>query len=56
MHFQAQKETKKSSEKRFMETVLKSGTLGDKISANAVMIQESPFHQLPLLQSLIEMV
>jgi hypothetical protein len=39
-----------------METVLKSGTLNDKISANAVIIQESPFHQLGLLQTLIDMV
>jgi len=33
------KESKKTTEKRFIETVLRSGTLNDKISAYVVMIQ-----------------
>ena len=45
-----------SSEKRWMQSVLKSGTLSDKISAYVVMLQESPVHNLQALHSLISMV
>ncbi|KAI9359205.1 CBF/Mak21 family-domain-containing protein [Zopfochytrium polystomum] len=39
-----------SSERKFISTVLKSGTTTDKVSAIILMVQESPLHTLPLLR------
>lgn len=41
---------KSSSDKEFIKTVLKSGTVTDRVSAITLLIQESPFHTLELLQ------
>ena len=48
---------KRDSEAKYIEgVVLKSGVLGDKISAMAVLLQEDPVHNLRVLDSLIDMV
>lgn len=46
----------KRSEANWLQTVLQSGALGDKISAFSVMLQENPVHSLTALTNLIEMV
>ena len=45
-----------SSEKAWINMVLKSGTLPDKMSAYNVLLQEDPVHNLPSLESLVNMV
>jgi hypothetical protein len=39
-----------------MKTVLNKGTIGDKLSANAVLIQESAVHNLKSLENIISLV
>jgi len=46
----------KKSETQWINTVLKSGTLNDKMSAYIVLIQDSPVHNLPILETLVSMV
>ena len=43
----------KSSDKQWLKTVLKSGTLTDKISAYSVLLQEHPVANLASLDNLI---
>ena len=45
-----------SSEKAWIDMVLKSGTLPDKMSAFTVLLQDDPIHNLPSLESLVNMV
>ena len=45
-----------SSEKAWINMVLKSGTLPDKMSAYSVLLQEDPVHNLPSLESLVNMI
>ncbi len=45
-----------SSEMAYIDTVLKSGALGDKISAYTVLLQEDPVHNLKALDSLVGMI
>ena len=40
----------------YLETVLRSGALGDKISAHAVLLQTSPVQSLPSLEALVGFV
>jgi hypothetical protein len=47
---------KKSSEGQWLSTVLKSGTLTDKISAYSVFLQKSPVQNLAALATLIGMI
>ena len=44
------------SETAWISTVLKSGTLTDKMSAYVVLVQSSPIHNLPILQQLVNYV
>ena len=46
----------KSSDKQWLKTVLKSGTLTDKISAYSVLLQEHPVANLGSLDNLIDMI
>ena len=46
----------KKSETKWMDTVLRSGTLSDKFSAMVVRLQESPVHHIALLEALIDYV
>ena len=46
----------KNSEKQWLKTVLKSGTLTDKISAYSVLLQENPVANLASLEQLISMI
>jgi len=50
------KNPENKSEREWMKTVLKSGTLTDKMSAYVVQIQASPVNTLPVLESLLAMV
>lgn len=43
------------ADRQWLETVLKEGTLGDKVSAMLLQIQESPFYSLEYITSLLEM-
>lgn len=45
--------TKESSQRKFMNQVLTSGTLNDKISALTLLIQESPIHNLKCFETLV---
>ncbi len=45
-----------SSDMAYLQTVLKSGTLSDKVSAHVVLLQESPVHNLAALEALVAMV
>lgn len=54
-NFKKGKDAKKS-ERNYIDTVLKSGALGDKISAQTVLLQESPVQNLFFLENLIGMV
>ena len=44
------------SETAWIATVLKSGTLTDKMSAYVVLVQTSPIHHLSILQQLVSYV
>ena len=46
----------KSSDKQWLKTVLKSGTLTDKMSAYSVFLQENPVANLSSLEQLINMI
>jgi len=46
----------KKSETQWINTVLKSGTLNDKMSAYVVLLQDSPIHNLSVLDTLIALV
>jgi len=46
----------KKSETQWINTVLKSGTLNDKMSAYVVLLQDSPIHNLSVLETLISLV
>lgn len=39
----------------WLKTVLSSGTLGDKVAALTLLVQESPFHTLASLDGLLAM-
>jgi ribosome biogenesis protein MAK21 len=41
------------AESAWISTVLKSGTLTDKMSAYVVLVQSSPIHNLTILEQLI---
>ena len=47
---------KNNTEKQWLQTVLKTGVLTDKISAYSVLLQESPVQNLSALESLISFV
>ncbi len=51
-----EQDNKKSSDARWMRTVLSSGTASDKLAALTLMIQESPIHTVSCLDTLIGMV
>ena len=40
-----------SADKEFISTVLRSGTVTDKVSAITLLVQESPLHSLKHLQT-----
>jgi len=46
----------KKSETKWINTVLKSGTLNDKFSAYVILLQESPIHNLSILETLVDFV
>ena len=46
----------RKSERQWLETVLKSGTMTDKMSAYLVVMQESPLHHASVLDTLISLV
>jgi len=52
----ASKKGSKKSETVWMETVMKSGTLNDKFSAYVLLLQDSPIHNLSVLETLIDFV
>ncbi|KAJ3119917.1 hypothetical protein HK098_005025 [Nowakowskiella sp. JEL0407] len=45
------KSSKSSSDREFVSTILKSGTVTDKVSAVTLLIQESPLHTFKLLEN-----
>ncbi|BFZ64904.1 RNA-binding ribosome biosynthesis protein mak21 [Saitoella coloradoensis] len=47
--------SKSSSDRQFLATVMKSGTLNDKVSALTLVIQESPLHATRTLDTLLGM-
>lgn len=50
-----EKENAKKSTMGWMKTVLSSGAVGDKMAALTVLVQESPFHGLQHIETLIGM-
>ena len=50
-----ERESSKKSDVGWIKTVLSSGTLGDKIAALTLLVQESPIQNLSSLESLINM-
>ncbi|XP_064599583.1 CCAAT/enhancer-binding protein zeta-like [Liolophura sinensis] len=53
--YKAQRERFKKSETGWIKTVLKSGTIGDKMAALTLLVQDSPVHNLSSLDSLVAM-
>ena len=53
--FSARQKSKGTKDVLWLKTVLSSGTLGDKVAALTLLIQESPFHTLTSLDSLLAM-
>ncbi|VDI28213.1 ribosome biogenesis protein MAK21 [Mytilus galloprovincialis] len=53
--YNKQREASKKSDVGWIKTVLSSGTLGDKIAALTLLVQESPIQNLTSLESLINM-
>lgn len=45
-----------SSDQKWINDVIKSGTLSDKVAALTMLIQESPFHELKSLDQLINLI
>jgi len=45
----------KKSETKWMMTMAKSGTSSDKVAALALMVQESPVHNVSALSSLVSL-
>ena len=45
-----------SSEKAWINMVLKNGTLPDKMSAYSVLLQEDPVHNFASLEALVNMI
>ncbi|RNA44224.1 CCAAT enhancer-binding zeta, partial [Brachionus plicatilis] len=50
------REKTNKSDQNWIKTVLQNGTIGDKISANSLLIQESALHNLSGVESLIQSV
>ena len=46
---------KESSDAKWMQTVLRSGTTSDKVAAMTLLVQESPMHNLGSLQKLLDL-
>lgn len=46
---------KESSDSKWMQTVLRSGTTSDKVAAMTLLVQESPMHNLASLQKLLDL-
>ena len=46
----------KKSETQWIKTVLKSGTLNDKFSAYVILLQDSPIHNIGVLETFIDFV
>ncbi|XP_050405033.1 CCAAT/enhancer-binding protein zeta [Patella vulgata] len=53
--YRKKKDASKSSEAKWIQTVLASGTLSDKMAALTLLIQESPVHNLSCLENLVNM-
>ena len=53
--FLLERESSKKSEVGWIKTVLSSGTLGDKVAALTLLVQESPIQNLSSLEALINM-
>ena len=51
--YQSAKGSKMSGDQKWINDVLKSGTLSDKVAALALVVQESPIHELSALDTLI---
>jgi hypothetical protein len=52
---QAKKKSRGNSDQRFLRTVLKSGTLSDRISAMTLMVSEAPLYQMSVLKNIVQM-
>lgn len=50
------RERVKRSDHLWIKTVLNKGTLGDRITANSILIQDSAVHNMPALEGLISSV
>ena len=46
---------KESSDAKWMQTVLRSGTTSDKVAAMTLLVQESPMHNIGSLQKLLDL-
>ena len=46
---------KDSSDSKWMQTVLRSGTTSDKVAAMTLLVQESPMHNMASLQKLLDL-
>lgn len=53
--FEAKKSGKMSSDDKYLATMIKSGTLSDRVASLTLTVQASPFHSLPRLGQLIAM-
>jgi len=51
-----QENSSKREDFNWIRTVLRSGTLADKLAAHTILIQDSPIHNLKSLESIIQMV
>ena len=51
--YQSAKGSKMSGDQKWINDVLKSGTISDKVAALALVVQESPVHELSALDTLI---
>lgn len=55
MYHQAKSSTKLSGDQKWINDVIKSGTLSDKVAGLALKVQESPIHELQTLDALLEL-
>ena len=53
INYNVYREQTRKSDHNWIKTVLKSGTIGDKLSANFILVQDSAIHNLYAVETLI---
>lgn len=56
INYNIYREQTRKSDHNWIKTVLKSGTIGDKLSANCILVQDSSIHNLYAVETLIHSV